>query len=145
MPIYVSGVFQRRTGHQSNIVFSVASAQAVDVWVNLQALPIEVRESCLLLKISVSRAVKVDWRENFQRLRMGSFQDLSGREVTDSTVRIGSEEPYELDALGTALLPAAAFLLSGRLTLKDGTRCAVSMGTQDITVRCAGAAPEDHK
>ncbi|MBZ9752560.1 hypothetical protein K7W42_17055 [Deinococcus sp. HMF7604] len=139
LSIYVAGAFQGRTDAQGALVFSVSSGQPVDLRVDVQALPIEisVKDAHLLLPSPESRAVKVDWRENFEQARIVSFQTPTGAEASYATVSLDTGEEYDLDAFGTGLLPRTGQVQSGRLRLQDGSSCAVTISPQAETVRCS--------
>lgn len=135
--IYAGGLFQGRTDAAGTLVFSVPDGTS-DVRVDVASLPIEVdvKEASLPISALTARAVKVDWRGNFGRSRIVSFQGPDGQEAAYGTVVLNGGDRYNLDAFGTALLPAASTPVGGELQLGDGTTCAVVIGLTDETVRC---------
>lgn len=137
LAIYTGGLFQGRTDAAGTLVFSVSSAGAADVRVDVASLPIEiaVKEASLPLTGLTARAVKVDWRANFGRSRVVDFQGPDGQEAAYGTVVVDGER-YDLDAFGTALLPVSVSVLRGQLSLEDGRQCAITLGPAQEAVQC---------
>ncbi|RJF74496.1 hypothetical protein D3875_04240 [Deinococcus cavernae] len=142
MRLYAGGLYKGTTDQRGELVFSVPRGQAVDLRVDLKHLPIEVsvQQPFVMVGGSASRAVRLDWRSNFQRLRFVSFSSAAGEDASYARLELTSGETYDLDAFGTGLLPAWPQPENGTLRLEGGQACPVLIAPEAQAVACSASA-----